>query len=132
MVRCASDRACFLQHLLEGLAVGEVGDGAVEGELGLGQFFEEAVAEEACEDADWCEEVGGPRLPRSGVDIEAAVGNEAVEVGMPLHLLVPGMERRYASHVRVGELADRDKPDTLPWAEAPPRRSRPHDGSVIR
>ncbi len=79
-------------HLLEGLAVG---DGAVEGELG--QFFEEAVAEEACE--DWCEEVGGPRLPRSGVDIEAAVGNEAVEVGMLLHLLVPGMEHGGAADV---------------------------------
>ncbi len=91
------DRACFLQHLLEGLAVGEVGDGAVEGELG--QFLEEAVAEEGCEDADRSEEVGGPRLPRSGVDIEAAVGNEAVDVGMPLHLLVPGVEHGGAADV---------------------------------
>ena len=86
------DRARLAQHGLEGLAVGEVGDGAVEGEIGLRQVLEEAVAEEACQDADRGEEVGGARLPRPGVDVEAAVGDEAVEVGMPFHLLVPGVQ----------------------------------------
>ena len=60
--------------------------------MGGGELLQEAAAEQAGQDLDGGEEAAAAGLPVPGPDVEAAVGDDAVEVGMPEEPLVPGVQ----------------------------------------
>ncbi len=91
--------ACMadLLHLAgEGAGVREMRDGPVEGEppvsMGLGELLDEAPPEAAREHLDGGEEPVAPDLPFAGGDAEPGVRHQAVQVRMPIHPLVPGVQ----------------------------------------
>ena len=90
------------QHGVELGRIGQMGNGAMALDatvrMGAGEFLEEAATEEACEDFDGGEEGGAAGLPLAGVDIEAGVGDDAMQMGMEQEQLVPGMQDRGAAN----------------------------------
>ncbi len=81
------------QELAEGVGIAAV---APEHDLapimGAGEILQEAAAEQAGKDLDGGEEAAAAGLPVPGLDVEAAIGDHAVGVGMPEEPLVPGVQ----------------------------------------
>ncbi len=65
--------------------------------MDLREVLKEASAEVACQHLDGCKEAGASGLPCAGLNVEAAVGHDTVHMGMPLHLLVPGVQNSGAA-----------------------------------
>ena len=93
------DLTGLLQMAVECAPVSEVGDGAMECELvvGLCQFLENAPPEVVGQHLDRGEEAVASGLPRAGLDVEPAIGHQAMQVRMPFHLLVPAVQHRGAT-----------------------------------
>jgi hypothetical protein len=72
---------------LELLFVVEVGELAVEGELGLGELCEEEAAEQTRENTDAEEEVVAAVGPALAVCSDAAAGGDTVDMGMMQQIL---------------------------------------------
>ena len=105
------------QDLAEGVGIPAV---APEHDLapvmGAGELLQEAAPEQAGQDLDGGEEPAAAGLPVPGPDVEAAVGDDAVEVGMPEEPLVPGMQH--------GGAADADAAPTGVGGDGPQRLGR--------
>ena len=71
-------------------------DGSVEGEppvgMGLGEILDEVPPEAAREHLDGGEEPVAPDLPFAGGDVEPGVRHQAVQVRMPVHPQVLGVQ----------------------------------------
>ena len=90
------------EHGVELGRIGQMGNGAMALDtsvrMGAGEFLEESASEEACEDFDGDEEGAAAGLPLAGVDIEAGVGDDAMQMGMEQEQLIPGMQDRGAAN----------------------------------
>jgi hypothetical protein len=85
------------QESVEGGLVGQRLQGSVEGQLaaleGLGEKGQKFTPEDPAQDTDREEELGRTGHPACSVQGQAAGGHHAVEVGMVVELLTPGMEQ---------------------------------------
>ncbi len=86
----------LVEVLLEGAGTLQAGAGAAAGDGssadGLFGLLEESPAEVSGQDLDGREEGAAADPPLTGVDVESGIWDDAMQVGMELEALVPGME----------------------------------------
>ena len=86
----------LLEHGIECVGVFQVRDVAGEDQLivaiGTVEFFHEAVSKISCQHLHGCEKGLAAAFPLTGVDIEAAVGHDGVDMGMEFEFRIPCMQ----------------------------------------